>query len=63
MLTGSETVLATATQALSSFDLDLRGFTVEGVRVNGAPATFTRPAQDNPEPAQELTITPKRPLR
>jgi len=63
VLTGSETVLATATQALSSFDLDLRGFTVEGVRVNGAPATFTRPAQDNTEPAQELTITPKRPLR
>ncbi len=63
VLTGPETVLATATQALSSFDLDLRGFTVEGVRVNGAPATFTRPAQDNTEPAQELTITPKRPLR
>ena len=63
LLTGSETILATATQALSSFDLDLRGFTVKGVRVNGAPATFTRPAPDNTEPAQELTITPKRALR
>ena len=63
VLTGSETILATATQALSSFDLDLRGFTVKGVRVNGAPATFTRPAPDNTEPAQELTITPKRALR
>ena len=62
VLTGSETILATATQALSSFDLDLRGFTVKGVRVNGAPATFTRPAPDNTEPAQELTITPKRAL-
>ena len=63
VLTGSETILATATQALSSFALDLRGFTVKGVRVNGAPATFTRPAPDNTEPAQELTITPKRALR
>lgn len=63
LVTGSETILATATQALSSFDLDLRGFTVKGVRVNGAPAFFTRPAQDNTEPAQELTITPERPLR
>src|SRR5664279_2615179 len=63
LLTGSETILAAATQALSSFGLDLRGFTVKGVRVNGASAFFTRPAQDNTEPAQELTITPERPLR
>jgi len=63
LLTGSETILATATQSLSSFDLDLRGFTVKGVRVNGASASFSRPKQDNTEPAQELTITPKKPLR
>ena len=63
VLSGSETILATATKALSRFDLDLRGFTVKRVTVNGAPATVTRPRQDNTERAQELTITPKRALR
>lgn len=55
--------MATATQALSSFDLDLRGFTVKGVRVTGSSATFTRPQQDNTGSAQEPTITPRRALR
>jgi aminopeptidase N len=51
VLTGSATVRATATQNLSRFDLDLRGFTVSGLTVNGVAASFTRSGQ-------ELVITP-----
>jgi aminopeptidase N len=51
-LGGSATITATATQNLSRFDLDLKNYRVEGVKVNGDAATFTR---DN----QELIITPK----
>jgi aminopeptidase N len=51
VLTGAAVVTATATQNLSRFDLDLRGFTVSRVSVNGAAATFTRSGQ-------ELVITP-----
>jgi aminopeptidase N len=39
---GVATISATASQALSSLDLDLRGFTVRSVNVNGKPATFRR---------------------
>ncbi len=56
VLTASETVLATATQNLSAFDLDLRGFDVRRVTVNRAPATISRDEQ-------ELTVTPTRALR
>jgi aminopeptidase N len=51
-LEGRATISATATQALDRFDLDLRGFAVAGVDVNGAPAAFARDAQ-------ELQITPR----
>lgn len=54
-LTGSESILATATQALSSFNLDLRGLSVTEVNVNGKPAGVSRAGQ-------EMTVTPARPL-
>ncbi len=55
-LVGTAAVLATATQALSRFDLDLRGFTVSSVTVNGHRAAWSRAGQ-------ELRITPHRALR
>jgi aminopeptidase N len=53
---GKVTMLARATQALSSFNLDFAGGTVGAVSVNGATASFTRSGE-------ELVITPRRPLR
>jgi aminopeptidase N len=53
---GKVTMLARATQALSSFNLDFAGGTVGAVSVNGAAASFTRSGE-------ELVITPRRPLR
>ncbi len=50
-LTGTAVVTATATQDLSSFDLDLRGFSISRLLVNGTPASFARTGQ-------ELVITP-----
>ena len=44
-------ITATASQALSSFNLDLRGLRVESVAVNGAPASFSRRGA-------ELTVVP-----
>jgi aminopeptidase N len=55
-LDGTAVILATATQNLSRFDLDLRGFTVKSVTVNARRASFTRAGQ-------ELKITPAAPLR
>ena len=55
-LNGSEVLTARATQALSRFDLDFSGAEVDGIAVNGDPATFTRRGQ-------ELVITPSSPLR
>ena len=55
-LAGDVTITARATQDLSSFNLDLRGFKVATVTVNGAAAAFTRKGQ-------ELTITPASGLR
>ena len=54
-LTGDVTIDATATEALSRFNLDLIGFTISQITVNGADATFSRSGQ-------ELTITPADPL-
>ena len=48
---GTATVTAMATQNLSRFDLDLRGFDIDRLTVNGAAASFTRDGQ-------ELVITP-----
>jgi aminopeptidase N len=50
-LHGRATVRATANQALSRFDLDLRGLTINSITVNGSHATFSRQGQ-------ELQITP-----
>ncbi len=56
VLTGTATLRARATQALSRFNLDLDGLTVDAVRVDGAPARWTR-SED------ELSVTPQRALR
>jgi aminopeptidase N len=50
-LDGDVTITARATQGLSSFNLDLRGFTVRSVTVDGAAATYARKGQ-------ELTVRP-----
>jgi aminopeptidase N len=52
-LDASAVITATATGALDRFDLDLRGFDISRLDVNGQPATFTR------EGEQELVITPR----
>ena len=46
---------ATATQALSRFDLDLTGLTVSKVTLDGAPAAYTRVPG-------KLVVTPARPI-
>src|SRR5262245_11957357 len=51
-LSGTATITATATVDLSRFDLDLRGFTIARLLVNGQAASFTR------DGVQELVITP-----
>jgi aminopeptidase N len=50
-LEGTATIRATATQNLSRFDLDLRGFEISRLLVNGQAASSTRDGQ-------ELVITP-----
>lgn len=54
--TGTVTMTARATQTLSSFDLDYSGGAFGTVTVDGRPARHTRPAE-------ELVITPARPIR
>jgi len=54
-LTGTTTILATATQDLSAFDLDFV-LDVSSVQVNNRAATFTRSGD------HELVITPARPV-
>jgi aminopeptidase N len=51
-LSGTATITATATQNLSRFDLDLRGFSISRLDVAGRSATFTRDGQ-------ELIVTPR----
>ena len=51
-LSGTATITATATQNLSRFDLDLRGFTISRLDVAGRSATFSRDGQ-------ELIVTPR----
>jgi len=51
-LTGTATITATATQDLSRFDLDLRGYSISRLDVDGRAATFTRDGQ-------ELIVTPR----
>jgi len=52
-LRGHATIRARATQALSAFNLDLNGLTVDAVRVNGRPARWRHVGD-------ELTIVPRR---
>jgi aminopeptidase N len=56
-LTGNVVITARATQNLSRFDLDFRGFTITQLLVNGTAATYTRDGQD-PNKNQELIVTP-----
>ena len=49
------TITATATQALSSFNLDFRGLRVSFLSVDGAPAAVSRRGG-------EMTVTPGRPI-
>ena len=51
-LAGTATITATATQNLSSFNLDFRGFAISRLLVNGRTAAFTR------DGGQELTVVP-----
>jgi aminopeptidase N len=51
-LTGTAVIKAQATQNLSRFDLDLRGFSISRLLVDGTAATFTRAGE------HELVITP-----
>ena len=55
-LSGTAIIDATATQDLSRFNLDFRGFEITSLKVNGNKATFTRDGQ-------ELVITPRTLLR
>ena len=50
-------ISARATQDLSSFNLDLRGFAISRLLVDGRAATFTR------DGGQELTVTPRTGIR
>jgi aminopeptidase N len=52
-LTATAVITATATQNLSSFDLDFRGLTISRLLVNGRPASFTH------DGGQELTVMPR----
>jgi len=52
-LTATAVISARATQDLSSFNLDLRGFAISRLLVDGRAATFTR------DGGQELTATPR----
>jgi aminopeptidase N len=53
---GTVTIVARATQALSSFNLDFAGQSVGGVSVDGRPAQWRRDGE-------ELVVTPRRSLR
>src|SRR5690349_17530928 len=44
-LDGRAVISARATQDLSRFDLDLRGFAISALTVGGRPATFSRAGQ------------------
>jgi aminopeptidase N len=55
VLDGHVTVQATATESLSRFNLDFRGFDIRALSVDDAPAAFVRDGQ-------ELIVTPQQPL-
>lgn len=55
VLDAAVVINATATQDLTAFNLDFRGFEIVDLRVNGQPASFERSGM-------ELTITPAEPI-
>jgi aminopeptidase N len=55
-LDGTAVISARATQSLARFDLDLRGFDVSQLLVDGRPAAYRRAGQ-------ELIVTPRQALR
>jgi aminopeptidase N len=55
-LDGTAVISARATQSLARFDLDLRGFDVSQLLVDGHPASYRRAGQ-------ELIVTPRQALR
>ncbi len=55
-ISGNAEIKANATQALSAFNLDMRGLEVIETRVSGRPASHSRSGN-------ELTITPDEPVR
>jgi aminopeptidase N len=55
VLQGHVTVRATATESLSRFNLDFRGFDIDALSVDDRAAAFVRDGQ-------ELIVTPQRPL-
>ncbi len=56
VLVGRTTITATATQGLTSFNLDLEGLRVRAVTVDGAAATWDR------QRMHELVVTPAAPI-
>ncbi len=56
VLRGRATITATATQDLSAFNLDFEGLEIVSIKVNGVVADWSRDGN-------ELTVTPKRPIR
>jgi Peptidase family M1 domain/Peptidase M1 N-terminal domain len=54
-MTATAVISARATQDLSSFNLDLRGFSISRLLVDGRAASFSR------DGGQELTVTPRPP--
>src|ERR1700754_772642 len=57
-VSGTVTMVARSTQALSRFNLDFAGDSVKSVSVNGKPAQFSWT-----KTSEELVITPKRAIR
>ncbi|HWV84030.1 MAG TPA: M1 family metallopeptidase [Capillimicrobium sp.] len=57
-LRATATMTATATQDLSSFGLDLQGYRVRWVRVDGAPARFERRRPRGWRERSKLVVTP-----
>lgn len=55
------TITANAPVELGSFSLDFEGMNVDGITVNGAPATFTR-STDKPTESFKLHIVPATPV-
>jgi hypothetical protein len=57
-LSGTAKMTAVATQRLTRFSLDFRGFDISSVKVNGADADFTRVTGSTDAGAWKLRVTP-----